>query len=347
MQEFDPHVLEEKPIPPPEVFSKKARVGSLDEYRELYAAAQADPEAFWGQQAKLLHWFEAPKKVLEWKPPHAKWFVGGKLNVSYNCLDRHLEKNANKPALMWEAEDGSTIQYTYAELHERVCQFANALLSLGVKPADCIAIYMPMVPELPIAMLGCARVGAVHSVVFGGFSATAIADRIADCKAKILITADGGFRRGKIVPLKETADAAMKNCPTIEKCIVVQRTKEAVAWQDGRDLWWHDLEEKAQKENIAAPFDSEHPLYILYTSGTTGATQRRPAHLRRLFAATYLEHSAGFRSARRRHLLVYRRYRMGYRPQLRGVRPAIQWRDHRDVRGRAGLPAARPLLGND
>ncbi len=270
MQEFDPHVLEEKPIPPPEEFSKKARVGSLEEYREMYAAAEADPEAFWGKQAKLLNWFEAPQKTLEWNPPHAKWFVGGKLNVAYNCLDRHLEKNANKPALMWEAEDGSTIQYTFAELHERVCRFANALEALGVKPGDCIAIYMPMIPEAAIAMLASARIGAVHSVVFGGFSATALADRIADAKAKILITADGGYRRGKIVPLKETADAAMKNCPTVEKCVVVQRTKEDVAWQEGRDLWWHELEEKASKEHEAPPFDSEHPLYILYTSGTTG-----------------------------------------------------------------------------
>ena len=270
MQEFDPHVLEEKPIPPPEEFSKKARVGSLEEYREMYAAAQADPEGFWEEQAKLLHWFEAPKQTLEWNPPHAKWFVGGKLNVAYNCLDRHLEKNANKPALMWEAEDGSTIQYTFAELHERVCKFSNALEGLGVKPGDCVAIYMPMVPEAAIAMLASARIGAVHSVVFGGFSATALADRIADAKAKILITADGGFRRGKIVPLKETADAAMKACPTIEKCVVVRRTKEEVGWQEGRDLWWDELEEKASKEHDAQPFDSEHPLYILYTSGTTG-----------------------------------------------------------------------------
>ncbi|MGC1969542.1 MAG: acetate--CoA ligase [Candidatus Acidiferrales bacterium] len=270
MQEFDPHVLEEKPIPPPEEFSKEARVGSLEEYREMYAAAEADPEAFWGKQAKLLNWFEAPQKTLEWNPPHAKWFVGGKLNVAYNCLDRHLEKNANKPALMWEAEDGSTIQYTFAELHERVCRFANALEALRVKPGDCIAIYMPMVPEAAIAMLASARIGAVHSVVFGGFSATALADRIADAKAKILITADGGYRRGKIVPLKETANAAMKNCPTIEKCVVVKRTKEDVPWEEGRDLWWHELEEKASKEHEAPPFDSEHPLYILYTSGTTG-----------------------------------------------------------------------------
>ena len=270
MQEFDPHVLEEKPIPPPEEFSKKARVGSLEEYSKMYKAAQADPEAFWGEQAKLLHWFEAPQKVLEWNPPHAKWFVGGKLNVAYNCLDRHLEKNANKPALMWEAEDGSTIQFTFAELHERVCKFANVLESLRVKPGDCIAIYMPMIPETAIAMLASARIGAVHSVVFGGFSATALSDRIADAKAKILITADGGFRRGKIVPLKETVDAALKTCPTIEKCVVVQRTKEDVGWQEGRDLWWHELEGKASKEHEALPFDSEHPLYILYTSGTTG-----------------------------------------------------------------------------
>jgi acetyl-CoA synthetase len=270
MQEFDPHVLEEKPIPPPEEFSKKAHVGSLEEYSKMYEAAQADPEAFWGEQAKLLHWFEAPRKVLEWNPPHAKWFVGGKLNVAYNCLDRHLEKNASKPALMWEAEDGSTIQFTFAELHERVCRFANVLESLRVKAGDCIAIYMPMIPEAAIAMLACARIGAVHSVVFGGFSATALADRIADAKAKVLITADGGFRRGKVVPLKETADAALKTCPTIQKCIVVRRTKEQVGWQEDRDLWWHELEEKASKEHDALPFDSEHPLYILYTSGTTG-----------------------------------------------------------------------------
>jgi len=270
MQEFDPHVLEEKPIPPPEDFSKKARVKSLKDYREMYQKAVDNPEEFWGEQSKTLHWFVLPTKVLEWNLPHAKWFTGGKLNVSYNCLDRHLEKNANKPALMWEAEDGSTVQYTYAELHERVCKFANVLCSLGVKPGDCVAIYMPMVPELPIAMLGCARVGAVHSVVFGGFSANALADRIADCKAKILITADGGYRRGKIVPLKETADEALKKCHTIEKSIVVQRTKEQVGWKEGRDLWWHELEEKAEKEFPAIELDSEHPLYILYTSGTTG-----------------------------------------------------------------------------
>ena len=254
MQEFDPHVLDEKPIPPPADFSKKARVRSMDEYEEMCAKAAENPEAFWGEEAKNLDWFEPPVKTLEWDLPHAKWFVGGKLNVAHNCLDRHLEKNGNKPALLWEAEDGATLQLTYAELHERVCKFANVLLSLGVKPTDCVAIYMPMIPELPIAMLACARVGAVHSVVFGGFSAVALADRIADAKSKILITADGGYRRGKVVPLKETADVALDKCPTIEKSIVVRRTGEKVGWKEGRDLWWHDLVEKiAQRLPRARP----------------------------------------------------------------------------------------------
>ncbi|MGH9716275.1 MAG: acetate--CoA ligase [Candidatus Acidiferrales bacterium] len=270
MQEFDPHVLEEKAVPPPPEFSRNARVKSLDEYRRLYGRAAKDPETYWAEQAKMLDWFEPYKQVLEWKPPHAKWFVGGKLNVSHNCLDRHLAKNAQRMALIWESEDGEVVRLTYAQLHERVCRFANVLKSLGVKAGDCVAIYMPMIPELPIAMLGCARIGAVHSVVFGGFSATALADRIADAKAKVLITADGGFRRGRVVRLKDTADTALKNCPTIEKSIVVKRTGEKIDWESGRDLWWHDLEQAASKDCPATPFDSEHPLYILYTSGTTG-----------------------------------------------------------------------------
>jgi acetyl-CoA synthetase len=270
MQEFDPHVLEEKPVPPPAEFSKRARVKSLEEYRRLYDRARNDPEGFWGEQAKMIDWLEPYRQVLEWKSPHAKWFLGGKLNVAHNCLDRHLAKIGGKLALIWEAEDGAVVQLTYAQLHERVCRFANALKSLGVKSGDCVAIYMPMIPELPIAMLACARIGAIHSVVFGGFSATALSDRIADAKAKILITADGGFRRGKVVPLKDTADAALQKCPTIEKSIVVKRTGEKAAWDSGRDLWWHDLEKAASKDCPAAPFDSEHPLYILYTSGTTG-----------------------------------------------------------------------------
>ncbi|HTZ99623.1 MAG TPA: acetate--CoA ligase [Candidatus Aquilonibacter sp.] len=270
MLEFDPHVLEEKPIPPPEEFSKRAHVKSMEEYHKLYEQAASDPEGFWGEQAKMLDWAEPFSRVLEWNSPHAKWFVGGKLNVSFNCLDRHAERQPNKPALFWEAEDGATLELTYAELLERVCRFANSLLHLGVKTGDCVAIYLPMVPELPIAMLACARIGAIHSVVFGGFSATALADRIADAKSKILITADGGYRRGKVIPLKDTADAALNNCRTIETSIVVRRTGEPVEWQEGRDLWWHDLEKAASPDCPAAPFDSEQPLYILYTSGTTG-----------------------------------------------------------------------------
>src|SRR5579864_241165 len=250
MQEFDPHVLEEKPIPPPAKFQKRARVRTLKEYKKLYERAKNDPEGFWGEQAKMLDWFERPKKVLEWDLPHAKWFAGGKLNVAHNCLDRHLAKKGKKVALFWEAEDGKKLKFTYAQLHKRVCKFANALLALGVKDGDCVAVYMPMIPELPIALLACARIGAIHSVVFGGFSAVSLADRIGDAKAKWLITADGGFRRGHLV--------------------VVKRTGEKVAWKQGRDLWWHELEKKAKAKCPAPAFDSEHPLYILYTSGTTG-----------------------------------------------------------------------------
>jgi acetyl-CoA synthetase len=270
MQEFDPHVLEEKPIPPPAKFQKRARVRTLKEYKKLYDRAKKDPEGFWGEQAKMLDWFERPKKVLEWNLPHAKWFAGGKLNVAHNCLDRHLAKKGKKVALFWEAEDGKKLKFTYAQLHKRVCKFANALLTLGVKDGDCVAVYMPMIPELPIALLACARIGAIHSVVFGGFSAVSLADRIGDAKAKWLITADGGFRRGHVVPLKDTADKAIESCPTIQKVVVVKRTGEKVAWKQGRDLWWHELEKKAQAKCPAPAFDAEHPLYILYTSGTTG-----------------------------------------------------------------------------
>jgi len=270
MSEFDPQVLSEKPVPPPEEFSKKARVGSFEEYQKLYKHALDDPEGFWAEQAKLVEWFTAPEKTLEWNPPFAKWFVGGKLNVAHNCLDRHLEKRGNQPAMMWEAEDGATREFTYHELHAEVCKFANTLKTLGVHAGDTVAIYLPMIPELPIAMLACARIGAVHSVVFGGFSATALADRIHDAKCKLLVTSDGGYRRARVVPLKEAADAALESCPTVEKVVVVKRTGEEVGWKEGRDLWWHELMEKALPTCPAEPFDAEQPLYILYTSGTTG-----------------------------------------------------------------------------
>ncbi len=270
MSEFDPQILAEKLIPPPEEFQKRARVRSMEEYNALYQRAKDDPEGFWGEQGQLLDWFEAPKKILEWNLPFAKWYVGGKLNVSHNCLDRHLAKHGNKLALLWEAEDGHALHFTYNELHEKVCRFANVLLSLGVKPGDIVTLYMPLIPELMISMLACARIGAMHSVVFGGFSAPALAERIKDCAAKVLVTADGGYRRGRMIPLKEAADAASDQCPTIEKVVVVKRTGEPVHWKSERDLWWHEQMEKVPRECPAPAFDSEQPLFVLYTSGTTG-----------------------------------------------------------------------------
>jgi len=270
MEEFDPKVLAEMAIAPPEDFQKQARVRSMEEYEEMHGRALEDPEGYWGEQAELLDWFEKPKKTLEWNLPHAKWFVGGTLNVSYNCVDRHAEKHGNRPALLWEAEDGKALQLTYQELRDLVCRFANALKSLGVTKGDCVALYLPMVPELAIAMLACARIGAVHSVVFGGFSAPALADRIIDGKSKILVTADGGYRRGRVIPLKEAADTALQSCPSIEKVVVVKRTGEEVAWNEKRDLWWHEICDAASEKCEPEKLDAEHPLFILYTSGTTG-----------------------------------------------------------------------------
>ncbi|MBI3484869.1 MAG: AMP-binding protein, partial [Acidobacteria bacterium] len=270
MSEFDPTILNEAAIPPPEEFSSRARVSSMTEYEALHRYALEKPEEYWGEQGQLVEWITAPGKALEWKLPHAKWYAGGTLNVSYNCVDRHIEKHGNKPALLWEAEDGQALEFTYCELRDLVCRFANAMKDLGVKKGDVVAIYMPMIPELPIAMLACARIGAVHSVVFGGFSGTALADRIHDAKCKLLITADGGYRRGRVIPLKESADEALKSCPTVEHMVVVRRTGEPVAWQQGRDLWWHELVDQYSETCEPEVLDAEHPLFILYTSGTTG-----------------------------------------------------------------------------
>ncbi len=270
MDEINRKILEEKAVAPPEAFRSKARIGSLAEYERLYKWALEDPQGYWAEQAQLLDWFEPPTKTLEWDPPHAKWFVGGKLNVSHNCIDRHLAKRGDKTAILWESEEGESVAISYRELHARVCRFAKTLRSLGVGPGDPVAVYLPMIPELAVVLLACARIGAVHSVVFGGFSSVALADRIRDCNAKILVTADGGRRRGRTVPLKATADQALESCPSVRSSVVVRRTGEPVDWKDGRDLWFHELDAKASPECPALPFDAEHPLFILYTSGTTG-----------------------------------------------------------------------------
>jgi len=261
---------ETRSFPPSPEFAARAHIKSMAEYERLWQQAKENPEAFWAQQAELLLWRKKWTKVLEWNEPFAKWFVGGQLNVSENCLDRHLAARANKAAIIWEGEPGDSRVLRYQDLHREVCQFANVLKGLGVQPGDRVTIYMPLIPEVAVAMLACARIGATHSVVFGGFSADAVADRNNDAKAKLLITADGGWRRGKIVPLKQNVDIALEKSPTVEKCIVFNRCNQPVEMKAGRDLWWHELMSAASADCPPQAFDSEHPLYILYTSGSTG-----------------------------------------------------------------------------
>jgi acetyl-CoA synthetase len=261
---------EDRRYPPDEQFRSQANLNDP----AIYETARQDPEAFWAEQAKNLDWIEPYKTVLEWDVPWAKWFVGGKINASANCVDRHTRTwRKNKAAIIWEGEPGDSRTLTYGDLYREVNQFAAALQRLGVKKGDRVAIYLGMIPELPVAMLACARLGAPHTVIFGGFSPESIRDRIQDCEAKILITADGGWRRGGKVPLKDNADKAVAECPTIEHVVVVNRTDDPtkVPMTSGRDLWWHRLMAES-KYTIVEPeaLDSEHPLYILYTSGTTG-----------------------------------------------------------------------------
>ena len=264
---IDALLQENRAYPPSADFRGKAVL--RDE--SIYELAAADPEAFWARVAGELDWFVAWDRVLEWKVPDAKWFTGGKLNASYNCLDRHIRgARRNKAALIWIGEPGDRRTLTYWDLYREVNKFANALKKLGVAKGDRVAIYMPMVPELPIAMLACARIGAVHSVVFGGFSAEALRDRINDAKAKVLITADGGWRRGQIVPLKHDADEALNGAPSIEHVVVVKRGEFPIHMTEGRDHWWHRLMDDVPDHCWPEPMDAEDMLYTLYTSGTTG-----------------------------------------------------------------------------
>lgn len=264
---------ERRKIEPPEEFSKEAHVKSLEEYKAMYKKAEDDLEGFWAEQAEeLLDWSKPWDKVLEWNPPFAKWFQGGKLNIAYNCLDRHLENGrADKTAIIWEGEpEGDSKKFTYRELHAEVSKFANVLKKHGIKKGDRVCLYLPMIPELAIAMLACVRIGAIHSIVFGGFSAESLKDRIIDAEAKMLITSDGSFRSGKTIPLKDAADEALKGTPTIDKCIVVERTKRDIEMVEGRDVWWHDEMADASADCPVEEMDAEDVSFILYTSGTTG-----------------------------------------------------------------------------
>ncbi|CDM65533.1 acetate--CoA ligase [Pyrinomonas methylaliphatogenes] len=262
---------EERIFPPPEDFARSAHIRSMEEYERLYAESLNSPETFWARMAEKLHWFTRWHTVLEWNLPHARWFVGGTLNASYNCVDRHLNSwRRNKAAIIWEGEPGEVRTLTYQQLYREVCRFANVLKRMGISRGDRVAIYMPMVPELPIAMLACARIGATHSVVFGGFSAEALRDRINDARCKLVVTADGGWRRGSEVRLKAAVDEALQQTPSVERCIVVRRTGSPVRMEPGRDFWWHELVETVDDHCPPEELDSEHPLYILYTSGTTG-----------------------------------------------------------------------------
>ncbi|MBI5198229.1 MAG: acetate--CoA ligase [Nitrospirae bacterium] len=265
-------ILKEKRVfPPSPEFSRQAHVKSLSEYEQLYAEAERDPETFWARMAEELSWFRKWDRVLEWDSPFSKWFSGGKINISFNCIDRHLSSwRKNKAAFIWEGEPGDTRVITYQELHREVSKFANVLKGLGIAKGDRVAIYMPMIPELPIAMLACARIGATHSVIFGGFSAEALKDRVNDAQASLIITADGGYRRGEVVPLKIRVDEALPSTPTVRHVVVCRRTGTSVVMKSGRDHWWEDLMKEASPRCEPEPLDSEHPLFILYTSGTTG-----------------------------------------------------------------------------
>ncbi|MDZ4695653.1 MAG: acetate--CoA ligase, partial [Deltaproteobacteria bacterium] len=256
---------------PPVGFAAKAHIKNRAEYDALYRRSIDDNDGFWGDVARSeLTWKKPFTKVKSGSVPFVRWFEDGELNVSENCLDRHLEKRGNKPALIWEGEPGEQRTLTYSELHAEVCRFASALSSMGVKPGDRVAIYMPLIPEASVAMLACTRLGAAHTVVFGGFSSESLRDRINDCGAKVVVTADGGYRRGKVIGLKENVDRALAQTPSVEKCVVVERAKNPIEMTGGRDVWYHDAVRDQPTHFPAASLPAEQLLFILYTSGTTG-----------------------------------------------------------------------------
>ncbi len=264
-------MAEGRKFPPSEDFREKANIKSMEEYEELYRRSVEDPEGFWAEMAEELHWYRKWDSVLSWDPPFAKWFQGGETNVSYNCLDRHLKTwRKNKAAIIWEGEPGERRIFTYHQLHREVCKFANVLKRHEIVKGDRVCLYMPMIPELAIAMLACTRIGAVHNIVFGGFSSDALKDRIKDSESKLVVTSDGSFRRGKRIPLKSNVDRAVESCPSVKHVIVVNRTNLEIRMKGQRDHWWRDVMEGESHECPPAHMEAEDPLFILYTSGTTG-----------------------------------------------------------------------------
>lgn len=263
-------LTETRIFPPSKQFVDKAIIKSIKDYEQIYRYSIEQPEQFWAEIAGELNWFKPWEKVLRWNEPAAAWFEAGKTNIAYNCLDRHLEKYGDKLALIWEGEPGEERQLSYKALYESVCQFANGLKKLGVKKADCVTLYMPLIPELIIAVLACARIGAIHNVVFGGYSVQALESRIQDSKSKLIITADGGYRRGVVIPLKSVVDEALMTCPRVEKVVVYQRLKAPLSLKPGRDISWDELLSGVGSHCPAEPLDSEDVLFILYTSGSTG-----------------------------------------------------------------------------
>jgi acetyl-CoA synthetase len=268
---IESHLIEKRVLKPPKDFAKSARIKSLEQYRRMYRESIRQPAKFWGREASELVWRTPWKKVLHWNAPFAKWFIGGKLNISENCLDRHLDgPRRNKAAILWEGEPGDKRALTYQQLHHEVCRFANVLKRNKIKKGDRVIIYLPNIPEAAIAMLACARIGAAHSVIFGGFSADSIRDRITDSGAIALVTADGSYRRGAIVPLKKNVDEALSGDTSIKRVIVFRRVGTDIHMEEGRDVWWHRELEYVNANCPPVPLDSEHPLYLLYTSGSTG-----------------------------------------------------------------------------
>ena len=342
---------ETRKFDPPEELSNRATIKSMEQYQQMYQNSLKNPEEFWGEWAHELHWFKTWDKVTEsdFERAHIRWFVGGKLNASDNCLDRHLlTERRTKTALIWVGESGETKTYTYEDLHREVCRFSRGLKRLGVRKGDRVAIYLPMIPELPIAMLACARLGAIHSVVFSGFSPDSLRERISDCGAEILITSNVSLTMGKVLPLKRQADLALRKCPGVKQVVVVKRLEEPTEMMKGRDLTWDELmtRESDSQESPPEVMDAEDPLFILYTSGSTGkpkgvlhTTAGYLLHCKKSFEWVF-----DYRDGR--DFLVHGGSELDHWPQLWPLWTARCRGDHPPVRRETESPQTRPALGD-